>query len=143
MYLEKDIIKQIEMEKNNLKMQKLANVLCSWMDMQLVNHGLRSSILEKLKSEITEFYKLPLEEKMKYKMRAGDVEGYGLSVIRSEDQKIDWGDRFYMITNPIHRRKPHLFPELLPSLRFSIIIIFFQLYINMHVFFLILILLQG
>ena len=114
-------------------------------DMQLVNHGVRSSILEKLKSEITEFYKLPLEEKMKYKMRAGDVEGYGLSVIRSEDQKIDWGDRFYMITNPIHRRKPHLFPELLPSLRFSIIIIiiFFQLYINMYVFFLILILLQG
>ena len=29
--------------------------------------------------DIAEFYKLPLEEKMKHKMRASDVEGYGLS----------------------------------------------------------------
>ncbi|RVW71258.1 Protein SRG1 [Vitis vinifera] len=59
----------------------------------LVNHGVSSSFMEKLKSEIGEFYKLPLEERMKYKMRPGDVEGYGLSPIRSEDQKLDWGDR--------------------------------------------------
>ncbi|RVW71273.1 Protein SRG1 [Vitis vinifera] len=83
----------------------------------LVNHGVSSSFMEKLKSEIGEFYKLPLEERMKYKMRPGDVEGYGLSPIRSEDQKLDWGDRFYMTTNPIHTRKPYLLPELPPSLR--------------------------
>ncbi|RVX10649.1 Protein SRG1 [Vitis vinifera] len=86
----------------------------------LVNHGVSSSFMEKLKSEIGEFYKLPLEERMKYKMRPGDVEGYGLSPIRSEDQKLDWGDRFYMTTNPIHTRKPYLLPELPPSLRDSL-----------------------
>ena len=73
-----------------------------------MNHGVRSSLVEKLKSEIGEFYKLPLEERMKYKMMPGDIEGYGLLPIRSEDQKLDWGDRFYMITNPIHTRKPYL-----------------------------------
>ena len=90
----------------------------TWVDAQLVNHGVSSSVLGNLKHEIVEFYKLPLEQKMKYKT-PGDVEGYGPSIIRSEDQKLDWGDRFYMITNPIHNRKPHLLPQLPPSLRFS------------------------
>ncbi|CBI24603.3 unnamed protein product, partial [Vitis vinifera] len=88
----------------------------NWVDAQLVNHGVSSSLVEDLKHEIVEFYKLPLEEKMKYKTPA-DAEGYGPSIIRSEDQKLDWGDRFYMLTNPIHRRKPHLLPQLPPSLR--------------------------
>ena len=89
-------------------------------DSQLVNHGVSSSLMEKLKSEIGKFYRLPLEEKMKYKIRPGSVEGYGLSLIRSQDQKLDWGDRFYMITNPFHRRNPHLLSELPPSLWFSL-----------------------
>jgi isopenicillin N synthase-like dioxygenase len=42
-----------------------------------VNHGVSSSLLEKLKHEIEEFFKLPLEEKMKYKKRPGDIDGYG------------------------------------------------------------------
>ena len=106
------------------------------MDAQLVNHGVNSSLVDKLRSEIEEFYKLPLEERMKYKMRPGDVEGYGLSLIRSEDQKLDWGDRFYMITNPIHRRKPHLLPELPPSLRSFIIIFIIVIFFFFFFFFL-------
>jgi isopenicillin N synthase-like dioxygenase len=86
---------------------------------QLVNHGVSSSLLEKLNHEIEEFFKLPLEEKMKFKVRPGDAEGYG-TIVRSDDQKLDWGDRVYMIINPTHRRKPYLFPELPSSFRFSI-----------------------
>lgn len=84
-----------------------------------MNHGVSPTLLEKLKHEIEEFFKLPLEEKMKYKIRPGEVEGYG-SVVNTKDQKLDWGDRVYMITNPIHRRKPYLFPELPSSLRYSL-----------------------
>ncbi|RVX10828.1 Protein SRG1 [Vitis vinifera] len=74
--------------------------------------------LENLHSTCREWgaFQTPLEEKMKYKIRPGSVEGYGLSLIRSQDQKLDWGDRFYMITNPFHRRNPHLLSELPPSL---------------------------
>lgn len=84
--------------------------------MQLVNHGVDSTVMEKVKEEVEGFYKLPLEEKMKYKIREGEVEGYG--TIEREDGKFDWADRFYMITNPILLRKPHLFPQLPSSLRF-------------------------
>ncbi|XP_020224242.1 protein SRG1 [Cajanus cajan] len=96
--------------------EKLNSACRNWGFFQLVEHGISPLMLETLKDEIEEFFRLPLEEKMKYKIRAGDVEGYG-AVIRSEDQKLDWGDRLYMITNPLSRRKPHLFPELPSSLR--------------------------
>ncbi|XP_059596416.1 oxoglutarate-dependent flavonoid 7-O-demethylase 1 [Vitis vinifera] len=102
------------------ELEKLHSTCKEWGFFQLVNHGVNSSLVEKLKSEIGEFYKLPLEERMKYKMRPGDVEGYGHLPIRSEDQKLDWADRFYMITNPIHTRKPYLLPELPSSLRDSL-----------------------
>ena len=80
-----------------------------------MNHGVSPLLIEKLNHEIEAFFKLPIEEKLKYKIRAGDVEGYG-TVVRTDDQKLDWGDRVYMITNPITRRKPYLLPELPSSL---------------------------
>lgn len=86
--------------------------------LQLVNHSVDASLVERLKSEIKEFYKLPLEERLRYKIRDGDVEGYGQTIILSTDQKVDWADRFFMITNPVQRRKPHLFPELPSPLRY-------------------------
>lgn len=57
-----------------------------------------------------------MEEKRKYMVRPDDFQGYGNTKL---DEVLDWGDRFYMITNPIHHRKPHLFPELQPSFRSS------------------------
>ncbi|KAF7852021.1 hypothetical protein BT93_L1115 [Corymbia citriodora subsp. variegata] len=82
---------------------------------QLVNHGIGPSLLEDLRHEIDEFFKLPLSEKMKFGIRSGEVEGYG-NVMRSEE-KLDWGDRFFMVVNPVAKRRPHLFPELPLSLR--------------------------
>ncbi|XP_030553223.2 codeine O-demethylase-like [Rhodamnia argentea] len=82
---------------------------------QLVNHGIGPSLLEDLRHEIEEFFKLPLSEKTKFGVKPGEFEGYG-SAPRSEG-KLDWGDRFFMIVNPVAKRRPHLFPELPLSLR--------------------------
>ncbi|KAI4298198.1 hypothetical protein L6164_031786 [Bauhinia variegata] len=110
-------IKQLVLEETNeAELEKLHSACRNWGIFQLVNHGLSSQMLEKLKNETEKFFNLPLEEKMKYKIRPGDVEGYG-RVITSEDQRLDWSDRFYMTTNPLHKRKPHIFPELPSSLR--------------------------
>ncbi|XP_061367063.1 protein SRG1-like [Gastrolobium bilobum] len=98
------------------ELEKLYLTCKDWGFFQVVNHGVSSQLLEKLKSETEKFFKLPNEEKMKYQIRPGDVQGYG-TVIRCKDQKLDWGDRFYMVINPVERRKPYLFPELPTSLR--------------------------
>ncbi|GLT50652.1 hypothetical protein SLA2020_241230 [Shorea laevis] len=110
-----DMNRFASMEEFHLELHKLHSACQHWGFFQLVNHGVSTELLEKLKHEMEGFFKLPLEEKMKYRIRAGEFEGYG-SVARPEG-KFDWADRFYMITNPVHRRKPYLFPELPSSLR--------------------------
>ncbi|KAL7212659.1 hypothetical protein ACSBR2_015359 [Camellia fascicularis] len=104
-------------EATDFQLDKLHSICKEWGIFQLVNHGVSSLLVEKLKYEIEEFYKLPLEEKMKYKIQPGDVEGYGQTLLMQDDEKLDWGDRFYMVVNPVHRRKAHLLPQLPSSLR--------------------------
>ncbi|PRQ50343.1 putative codeine 3-O-demethylase [Rosa chinensis] len=104
----------INQSANKDELEKLHSTCKEWGIFQLVNHGVSSALLDKVKQDLEAFFNLPLEEKMRYKVRPGDVEGYG-TVVKSQDQKLDWGNRLYMFTNP--RRKPHLFPELPTSLR--------------------------
>ncbi|XVF41514.1 hypothetical protein PTKIN_Ptkin01aG0285600 [Pterospermum kingtungense] len=110
-----DMARLVSGDDQNLELQKLHSICKDWGIFQLVNHGVSSSLLEKLKHEVEEFYKLPFEEKMKYKIREGELEGYGSRT--REDGKLDWVDSINIITNPLHRRRPHLFPELPSSLR--------------------------
>ncbi|KAB2045281.1 hypothetical protein ES319_D01G149800v1 [Gossypium barbadense] len=102
-------------EDFDLQLEKFHSTCKEWGFFQLVNHGIKSSILERVKHEVEGFSKLPFEEKMKYKIREGEFEGYGTQ--ERGGKKFDWSDRLYMTTNPILRRKPHLFPELPSSLR--------------------------
>ncbi|GMI93519.1 SENESCENCE-RELATED GENE 1, senescence-related gene 1 [Hibiscus trionum] len=101
----------------DVELEKLHSTCKDWGFFQLVNHGVNSSILEKVKQEVEKFYELPLEEKMKYKIREGEAEGEGYGTMERDGGKFDWADRFFMTINPIHRRKPHLFPELPSSFR--------------------------
>ncbi|GKV51257.1 hypothetical protein SLEP1_g57925 [Rubroshorea leprosula] len=91
--------------------------LCDETQIWLVNHGVSSSLLEKVKKEIQDFFNLPIEEKKKYWQYPGEVEGFGQAFVVSEEQKLDWGDLFFMTTLPHHFRKPHLFPKLPLSFR--------------------------
>lgn len=91
-----------------------------WGFFQLVNHGVSSALLDKVKKEIQEFFNLSMEEKKKYWQYPGEVEGFGQAFVVSEEQKLDWGDMFFMTALPVHLRKPHLFPKLPPSFRETI-----------------------
>ncbi|MCE0480777.1 hypothetical protein HAX54_037885 [Datura stramonium] len=48
------------------------------------------------------------------KQADGDMDGYGQAFVVSEDQKLDWGDMFYLTTLPPYLRKPHIFPTSQP-----------------------------
>ncbi|CAH1429899.1 unnamed protein product [Lactuca virosa] len=103
--------------KNDDNLKSLRSVCQKWGIFQLVNHGVDKLLVEKMKKETIQFFNMPVEEKLRYKLEGGDYEGYGQTILHTQDQKIDWADRFYMITNPINRRKSHLLPEFPPSLR--------------------------
>lgn len=83
-----------------------------WGFFQLVNHGISTSLVEKMKREVEEFFILPMEEKKKYWQNKGEVEGFGQAFVISEEQKLDWNDIFFLTTLPLDLRKPHLFPKL-------------------------------
>ncbi|MCD7460160.1 hypothetical protein HAX54_042969 [Datura stramonium] len=104
-------------DDDDSELKRLHLACKEWGFFQLVNHGVSSLLLEKVKSEIQAFFQLPMEEKKKLEQEEGDLEGYGQAYVVSEEQNLDWGDMLYMITLPTHLRKPHLFPKLPPSLR--------------------------
>lgn len=74
----------------------------------------------KQKLEIQEFFKLPMEEKKKFWQQPGDLEGFGQVFVVSEEQKLDWGDGFFMTTHPTYLRRPHLFPKFPVPFRFCV-----------------------
>ncbi|KAK6917265.1 Isopenicillin N synthase-like, Fe(2+) 2OG dioxygenase domain [Dillenia turbinata] len=112
-----DMKRLVMEESTDHELEKLHLACKEWGLFQLVNHGVSSTLVVKLKAEIEDFFKLPLEVKTKYQRKQGDFEGYGQTPLFSEDQKLDWADRLFFVTNPVHKRKPHLLPEFPPSLR--------------------------
>ncbi|GAB2299062.1 hypothetical protein Dimus_033135 [Dionaea muscipula] len=91
---------------------KLDQACREWGFFQLVNHGVGISLLEKLRKEILGFFHMPLEEKNKYAQVPGGIEGYGQAFVGSEEQKLDWGDMFYVDTLPKLGRNPRIFNQL-------------------------------
>lgn len=94
------------------ELEKLHHACKEWGFFQLKNHGVSSSLMEKVKAEVQEFFNLPMEEKGKFCQQAGQIEGFGQAFVVSEEQKLDWADLFFMVTLPPHLRKPHLLPKL-------------------------------
>ncbi|XP_052201332.1 protein SRG1-like [Diospyros lotus] len=106
----------VDMEKllsgDRSELEKLDSACREWGFFQLTRHGVRWSLVEEVKVQIEGFFNLPMEEKKKLWQEPGDVEGFGQAFVVSEEQKLDWGDMFYLLTLPSHLRKPRLFPNL-------------------------------
>ncbi|OMO92622.1 Oxoglutarate/iron-dependent dioxygenase [Corchorus olitorius] len=102
----------VSKESMDSELAKLDFACKDWGFFQLINHGVSLSLVEKLKTEIQDFFNLPMEEKKKYWQTPGEVEGFGQAFVVSEEQKLDWADMFFLATLPPHSRKPHLFPNL-------------------------------
>ncbi|XVF40228.1 hypothetical protein PTKIN_Ptkin01aG0094900 [Pterospermum kingtungense] len=100
-----------------LELEKLHHSCKEWGFFQLINHGVSSELVENVKQGIQEFFNLPMAEKKKFWQKPDELEGFGQAFVQSEEQKLDWGDMFFMLTLPTHLRKPHLFPKLPPPFR--------------------------
>ena len=77
---------------------------------QVINHGIDLSLLESIEKVAEDFFVLPLEEKQKYPMLPGTVQGYGQAFVFSEDQKLDWCNMFALGLEPHFIRVPKLWP---------------------------------
>lgn len=101
-----------EDDLTNSELQKFDSACKEWGYFQLINHGVSTSLLEKLKLQIQYFFDLPLEEKRQLDHDSGALEGFGQSYVLSEEQKLDWSDMFSMVMLPTYLRNTQLFPKL-------------------------------
>ncbi|XP_019174614.1 PREDICTED: protein SRG1-like [Ipomoea nil] len=91
------------------------SVACQqWGFFQVINHGIEFGLLERMEKLAMEFFMLPLEEKKKYPMAPGSVQGYGQAFVFSEHQKLDWCNMFALGIQPHFIRNPKLWPTKPP-----------------------------
>ncbi|PON54609.1 Oxoglutarate/iron-dependent dioxygenase [Parasponia andersonii] len=99
------------------ELQKLHSACREWGFFQVVHHGISTSLLEKFRTEVKNFFKLPYEEKKILWQQPDNHEGFGQLFVVSEEQKLDWSDMFYITTLPINLRISQLFKKLPSELR--------------------------
>ncbi|XP_039051358.1 protein SRG1-like [Hibiscus syriacus] len=73
------------------------------------------SLVEKMKMEVQEFQIFRWKRRRSFG-QTSEI-GFGQAFVLSEEKKLNWGDRFYMITLPTYLRNPHLFSNLPPAFR--------------------------
>ncbi|KAJ6363290.1 hypothetical protein OIU78_003463 [Salix suchowensis] len=93
------------------ELEKLHLAVSSWGCFQVVNHGMASSFLDKVREVSKRFFALSMEDKQKYSREADSIEGYGNDMILSDHQTIDWTDRLYLTISPENQRKIKFWPE--------------------------------
>ncbi|XP_062073753.1 S-norcoclaurine synthase 1-like [Humulus lupulus] len=81
-----------------------------WGFFQLTNHKVPEEVIEKMKIDIEEFFKLPLVKKKAYAQQPNSIEGYGQAYNQSEEQELDWGDAFILRTLPVSLRNMRYWP---------------------------------
>ncbi|WCJ23521.1 2-oxoglutarate (2OG) and Fe(II)-dependent oxygenase superfamily protein [Euphorbia peplus] len=89
---------------------KLAKACQEWGFFQVINHGIDLNLLENIEEVANEFFMQPLEEKQKYPMAPGTLQGYGQAFVFSEEQKLDWCNMFALGIQPHYIRNPKLWP---------------------------------
>ncbi|XP_040381154.1 protein SRG1-like [Oryza brachyantha] len=103
------------------ELARLRSAVEDWGLFLAVGHGIDPSFLGEVINVTRGFYELPLEEKQKYSNLVNGkefrIEGYGDDMVVSEEQILDWCDRFYLIVEPESRIAHSLWPTQPPSFR--------------------------
>lgn len=81
-----------------------------WGFFQLVNHDIPNELIEKVKADVEDFFRLPLHVKEEFSQEPGNNEGYGQAFVVSEEQKLDWGDMLFFFTQPKSYRNLRFWP---------------------------------
>lgn len=90
-----------------------------WGFFLVTDHGIPSSLIQRLKEVGQEFFELPQHEKEKYANdpSAGNFEGYGTKMTKNLDEKVEWIDYFFHITSPPSKVNHHIWPKTPPTYR--------------------------
>ncbi|XP_042414725.1 2-oxoglutarate-dependent dioxygenase 11-like [Zingiber officinale] len=112
-----DLRMLIDASSHREEAAKLHDALSQWGFFQLINHQVPDDLIEQLKSDMADYFNLPLEEKKEFAQLPDGLQGYGQAFVVSEDQKLDWADMHFVVTRPVHQRNMRFWPTRPPSFR--------------------------
>lgn len=94
-------------------LEKLKKAAEEWGVMNLVNHGIPSDLLNRLKKAGQTFFALPIEEKEKYAndQVAGMIQGYGSKLANNASGQLEWEDYFFHLIFPEDKRDLSIWPK--------------------------------
>ncbi|KAJ9166632.1 hypothetical protein P3X46_021350 [Hevea brasiliensis] len=90
-----------------------------WGFFLITDHGVPSSLIQRLQEVGQEFFALPQEDKEAYANDPpnGKFEGYGTKMTKTHDEKLEWIDYFFHVLSPSPRVNYEIWPRNPPSYR--------------------------
>lgn len=96
-----------------------------WGFFLITDHGIPSTLIQRLQEVGQEFFKLPQEEKEAYANdpSTGKFEGYGTKMTKNVEQKVEWLDYFFHFMSPKSKVNYDFWPKNPPTYRYYIYIL--------------------
>nr|ABK23166.1 unknown [Picea sitchensis]ABR16140.1 unknown [Picea sitchensis] len=93
--------------------RQVAKASREWGVMQLLNHGISETLIERLQAAGKAFFDLPVEEKEKYANdhAAGKIAGYGSKLANNASGQLEWEDYYFHLLWPEQRRDMTTWPK--------------------------------
>ncbi|KAJ6828318.1 S-norcoclaurine synthase 1-like [Iris pallida] len=112
-----DLQRLVDPNSSQEEAAKLKFACEDWGFFQLVNHGVSEELIERVKADVEGFFRLPLEAKEECAQLPGGMEGYGQAFVVSEEQKLDWGDMLFLLSQPQSYKTLKFWPASPPTFR--------------------------
>lgn len=102
-------------------LQLVSSACREWGFFQVVNHGVSHELMKRARETWREFFEQPLEVKQEYSNDPSTYEGYGSRLGVEKGAILDWSDYYFLHYLPPALRKPHKWPALPSSCRYTIV----------------------
>ncbi|KAJ6712379.1 2-OXOGLUTARATE (2OG) AND FE(II)-DEPENDENT OXYGENASE SUPERFAMILY PROTEIN-RELATED [Salix purpurea] len=93
--------------------EELVRAAKDWGVMHLVNHGIPSDLIDRVRKAGQAFFDLPIEEKEKHAndQASGNVQGYGSKLANNASGQLEWEDYFFHLIFPEDKRDLSVWPK--------------------------------
>lgn len=110
-------------QPHSVVVEEVGKASREWGLFLIKDHGIPSSLIQRLKEVGQGFFELPQEERELYANDPsnGKFEGYGTKMTKNHDEKIEWIDYFFHFTAPPSKVNHHFWPQNPPSYRYVLI----------------------
>ncbi|KAF6985551.1 hypothetical protein CFC21_003395 [Triticum aestivum] len=114
-----DMARLLDSESSEAETAKLGSACRDLGFFQLTNHGLDESVVQDMKNNAMQFFRLPLEKKNAVGIQAGGLGGFGHHFTGPSRDKLDWAESLILTTQENEQTNVEFWPADPPTFRHS------------------------